>query len=390
MRRGSDASGRAGDVLLGAVPTVFVLLVRLSEPLPDDGVRTALIFALLLGQTLPLLFGRSRPWPVLAVTGTAYGAWHLTDHTLDVGNVPLAFACYGVARHAPAPASLAVIPLVPAVTIAPAAFRTSLDLPAEPELRFEPLETLVLVAVASGLWLLGLGGRRIAADAVRLRELADRLRAEQRVSAERAVAAERARIARDLHDQVAHHVSAIALQAHATVQVMPDGAHPAMEGLVSIGNSADTALTEMRGLLRLLADGTTEPRPELSLSHLDALVRDAEAAGCRVEVSMDPAALAGPPMTQISAYRIVQEALTNALKHAGPTSASITLRQGPHGLTITVDNGPPAPGRTPVPGSGLGLIGMRERAALLGGVLHAGPLPDGGWRVTAVLAEEPG
>ncbi|XVQ07725.1 sensor histidine kinase [Spirillospora sp. CA-255316] len=369
---------------------MFVLLVRLSEPLPEDGVRTTLIFVLLLGQTLPLLLARSRPWSALAMVGAAYVAWHLTDRTLDVGNLPLAFACYGVARNSPPPASLAVTLLFPAVTVAPAAFRSPLGLPAEPELRFRPLETLVLVAVAAGLWVLGLGQRRIAADAVRLRELSDRLRAEQRVSAERAVAAERARIARDLHDQVAHHVSAIALQADATAQVVPGDAHLAGEGLASIRTAADTALTEMRGLLRLLADGTPEPRPEPSLRHLDALVRDAAATGCRVEVSMDPAALANPPMTQISAYRIVQEALTNALKHAGPASASITLRQGPCDLSITVDNAPPAPGHIPVAGSGLGLIGMRERAALLGGDLHAGPLPTGGWRVTAVLPREPG
>nr|BFE77777.1 hypothetical protein GCM10020093_003780 [Planobispora longispora] len=160
--------------------------------------------------------------------------------------------------------------------------------------------------------------------------------------------AERARIARDLHDLVAHHVSAIAMQARATAEALTDDPRSAGRGVDAIGTAADTALAEMRRLLGLLTDDRDgpDPAPEPSLRHLDRLAAAARAAGCRVAIEADPVG-GVPPAVQVSAYRVVQEALTNVLRHAGATAVRVVLVREEGRLAVTVENGPPAPGRTP-------------------------------------------
>ncbi|GAT70046.1 two-component system sensor histidine kinase [Planomonospora sphaerica] len=307
-------------------------------------------------------------------------------------------ALYAVARHARPPRSAAAIGAAVVAIALPEMVGPWLSLPVPREPVLGPIEAVLIVAMAAGTWLLGFSQRRIHADAAQLRELAGRLRAEQEVSARRAVVAERARIARDLHDLVAHHVSAIAMQARATAEVLSEDPALAGRGVAGIGEAADTALAEMRRLLGLLADdrgsGPEGPlvgdhagpglAPEPSLRHLERLAATARAAGCRVGIDVVP--VAGiPPAVQVSAYRIVQEALTNVLRHAGATGVRIGLSRGRGRLSVAVGNGPPAPAHIPLPGSGLGLVGMRERVALFGGTLRAGPDGEGGWRVEAVL-----
>ncbi|MET9342285.1 histidine kinase [Nonomuraea sp. NPDC003804] len=388
---------RVADVMLAAALTTEVLLVRVSVGIPDDPGRTAVVGALLLAQAVPLLWRRSRAWLVMAVVSVAYMAFEMADPMIGFRDgLSVGFAVYAVARYTSPPASLAAVGAGVVVVLAPdVVLRPLAGMPLPPDLRPGFVEGLLVIGLLWGVWLLGSSQRHIRADAATLLELTARLRAEQEVSAARAVTAERSRIARDLHDLVAHHVSAIAMQARVTAEVLTDDPELAGRGMAGIGTTADTALLEMRRMLKLLADdeaGAAGPlSPEPSLRHLHRLASAARAAGGEVEVSVEigPDGEGGvPPAVQVSACRVVQEALTNVLKHAGPTSARVEVRQVGEELVVMVANAPGPPGHVPMTGSGLGLIGMRERVALFGGTLSAGPLPDGGWQILATFRWE--
>ncbi|MEU0386647.1 sensor histidine kinase [Streptomyces chartreusis] len=397
-------AGRPADVLVAVLLSGVAVLLRLHQPLPDGAGPSAAAVALLVGACLPLVWRRSRPGLVLAVTAACYLPGELLDPAGD--NAQSVFlACYSVARHTPAPRSLLAPVALTTVLLAPevADGRLNVFSSADTAVPLVLADYLVAAAMAAAVWLLGASRRRLYADAARLRDLAERLRAEQRVSALRAVAAERARIARDLHDLVAHHVSAIALQAHAVTVVLPDDTRAAGQGVAAISEAANTALDEMRGLVQLLADPPPEsgaehaggtgpaaaaPLPQPSLRHLERLTGESEAAGCPVTLTVTGPVAELPPAVQVSAYRVVQEALSNVRKHAGAVPVRVELACRDGGLTVTVENAAPAADRRPMPGSGLGLIGMRERAALFGGTLSAQPVPDGGWRVEATFRPE--
>jgi signal transduction histidine kinase len=201
--------------------------------------------------------------------------------------------------------------------------------------------------------------------------------------AEQATVAERARIARELHDIVAHHLSVIVLQAGGARA----SGRPAEATLEKIENSARQALGETRRLLGVVRDPAGEAglAPQPGIGELDALAASVRAAGLPVNlvISGDPAAL--PATVEVSVYRIVQEALTNVLKHAGHASADVTIGCAQETVTIEVtDNGTAEPAPL-VPAGGHGLAGMRERAAVFGGELRAGPRPGGGFAVLARL-----
>jgi signal transduction histidine kinase len=207
--------------------------------------------------------------------------------------------------------------------------------------------------------------------------------AELQRQAEQAAAAERTRIARELHDIVAHHLSVIVLQAAGTRA----SGKPAGPSLEKIENSARQALAETRRLLGVLRDPDEEtgPGPQPGIGDLDELAASVRAAGLPVHLVIDgdPAAL--PAAVDVSVYRIVQEALTNVLKHAGPARAEVAIGCAADIVTVEVtDNGVAEPGRKALAG-GHGLAGMRERAAVFGGELAAGPRPGGGFAVRARL-----
>jgi signal transduction histidine kinase len=212
--------------------------------------------------------------------------------------------------------------------------------------------------------------------------LAARSAALQRQAA-RAAAAERARIARELHDIVAHHLSVIVLQAAGTRA----SGKPAEAALEKIENSARQALGETRRLLDVLrdADEETEFAPQPGIGELDALAAGVRAAGLPVNLTIDGDIAATSAAVDVSVYRIVQEALTNVLKHAGPASADVAIGCSDDAVTIEVtDNGNGQPGNQAL-ASGHGLAGMRERVAVFGGELAAGPRPGGGFAVRARL-----
>lgn len=232
---------------------------------------------------------------------------------------------------------------------------------------------------------------RNAAEAARLQAEQTALLAE--MDRREAVVAERARMARELHDMVAGHLSAIAI--HSTAALSLDDPGTSRDALGVIRENSVEGLAEMRRLITLLRDGDTaeEPAPAPTLAGLPALVRQAETAGTpsALTFTLDaPARDALPAPVELAAYRIVQESLTNALKHAAPGPVHVSLQHTGHALTVHVSSpyGEAPPGPPRAPGSGAGLVGMRERVALLGGEFGAGPVEEDGrtlWRVRAQL-----
>ena len=212
--------------------------------------------------------------------------------------------------------------------------------------------------------------------------LAARSAALQR-QAEQAGAAERARIARELHDIVAHHLSVVVLlAAGARASGKPAGA-----ALEKIENSARQALDETSRLLNVLRDPDEEAElaPQPAIGELDALAASVRAAGLPVNLVIDGNLAALPAVVDVSVYRIVQEALTNVLKHAGPARADVTIGCAQDTVTIEVTDNGTGQHANGSPGGGHGLAGMRERAAVFGGELAAGPRPGGGFAVRARL-----
>jgi signal transduction histidine kinase len=245
--------------------------------------------------------------------------------------------------------------------------------------------SLVAGLVASACWLVGLGWFRRSAYAAALRERAERAERERETVARVAVAEERARIARELHDVVAHSVSVMVLQAGAVRRLLRDDQERERDALGAVERTGREALLEMRRLLGVLRtpDEEVELAPQPGLSELAALVARTEAAGLPVALHVEGEPGQLPLGVDLSAYRIVQEALTNALKHAGPATAEVAIRYEADAVEIEVtDDGR---GPTGTNGGGHGLVGMRERATLYGGQLSAGARPGGGYVVRARL-----
>jgi signal transduction histidine kinase len=214
---------------------------------------------------------------------------------------------------------------------------------------------------------------------------------EREVATREAVAAERAAIARELHDVVAHHMSVMVVQAGAARAVSGSDPAATAEALRQIEASGRTGLAEMRRLLEVLkAENDGDGRaPQPGLARLDELLDAMRASGLPVEAVVEGAPRPLSPGVDLSAYRIVQEALTNALRHAGGASARVVVRYDPDALELEIaDDGPGPPDDLEASG-GHGLIGMRERVQLFGGVLEAGARPGGGFLVRARLPSEP-
>ena len=344
------------------------------------------LLPLLMGA--PLLLRRRAPLLIWTVIWTT-----LALHYLLTRNRPESLA-FGPDPRTPAPFTFvlftAVYSLGAHARLRHAVAGLAITLPVLAEisdkgglgLAFSPHFGAPAVALASlqllAFWLAGVfvRARRQAAA------LAERNAAVQR-QAEQAAADERARIAWELHDIVAHHLSVIVLQA-AGARASGRPAGPTLE---KIENSGRQALAETRRLLGVLRDPDEEDglAPQPGVGELDALAASVRAAGLPVNlvISGDHAAL--PAAVEVSVYRIVQEALTNVLKHAGPARAEVMIGSAEDAVSIEVtDNGTGEPGRL-TSGGGHGLAGMRERAALLGGELAAGPRASGGFAVRARL-----
>jgi signal transduction histidine kinase len=230
-----------------------------------------------------------------------------------------------------------------------------------------------------------LSAAEVARAAVQ-RQLATRRIREQELL--RLASEERMRIARDLHDVVAHNISVINVQANTALHLADREPEHARQALATINDVSRQALAELRSVLGILrADGDAAPRtPAPGLTELDRLVGNMAAAGLRVEVETEGSPVSLPASVDLAAYRIIQEALTNTTRHSGATRAIVRLRYRGGEVEIEVDDeGTPGP-RPPQPaGTGSGITGMTDRAQALGGRLTAGSRPSGGFRVTAVL-----
>jgi signal transduction histidine kinase len=340
----------------------------------------ALAYALALLHTLPLAARRRFPGAVLAASvasGLAVAAIGLPPEILVM---VILVAVYSVAAYGDRWVSLAGLA---AAELGSAAVQLTPG-------RFNAPTVVTNALVIGAAWLLGhfVGVRR--AYTARLEQTAEleRTRAEQ---ARQAVAEERLRLARELHDVVAHSISVIAVQSGVGAHVASTQPEEAAKALAAIEATSRAALTELRRLLGVLRQegepqGSLAPVP--GLADLDRLLAEVAKAGLgvRLQVEGTPAPL--PAGVDLSAYRIVQEALTNVVKHAGPARAQVTVRYHDHDVTVEViDDGqgvvaPASDGRARV---GHGLIGMRERVQAFGGDLQTGPCPGGGFRVAARL-----
>ncbi|MFI1561723.1 sensor histidine kinase [Streptomyces sp. NPDC020490] len=210
-----------------------------------------------------------------------------------------------------------------------------------------------------------------------------RQQAERAQAARRRADEERLRIARELHDVLAHSISVIHVQAGVGLALLDTDPEQARTALTTIKTASKEALGEVRQVLDTLRTPGDAPRaPAPGLARLPELVRQAASAGLTVTVEGEPPRLA--PGTDLAAFRIVQEALTNVVRHSGSREARVRVQRDGRALRLRVDDDGPATGAD-AGGSGNGLAGMRERAAALGGTIEAGPRPDGGFRVLAVL-----
>jgi signal transduction histidine kinase len=248
----------------------------------------------------------------------------------------------------------------------------------------EPL--YVAVVVLSAAWL-GEAVRSRRAYVAELRDRAERAERTREEEARRRVDEERMRIARELHDVISHSIGVISVQAGVAAHLLERRPDKAGEALATIRQASDEALDELHAMLGVLRqpDGRAPLAPAPGLAQLDALVAMAEGAGLRVEVDTRGAADL-PPAVDLACYRIVQESLTNVVRHAGASRATVTVAADGDTLVVEVsDDGTGAPGAGNGNGTRQGIVGMRERARALGGTLEAGPRPEGGFRVSARL-----
>ncbi|GAB3826905.1 sensor histidine kinase [Dactylosporangium cerinum] len=243
-------------------------------------------------------------------------------------------------------------------------------------------ENLFFGLLCWGAWGVGLLARRLRDRAELLARLTTALDAERDAREHAVVAEERQRIARDMHDAVAHSISVMVLQLGAVRATLPPGTPQAemLEGVERLGRESVRELHTLVGILRDTPAATTAPQP--SLARAEDLVAEVRAAGLPVELTVDGDLTGLPRAQDISAYRVLQEALTNVLRHAGTAATSVHLQRTPDSVTLTVDNA--AGPATPVDSGGHGLIGMRERVAVFSGTLAAGARP-GGYTVRAVF-----
>ncbi|MFE2169016.1 sensor histidine kinase, partial [Streptomyces sp. NPDC059447] len=359
----------------------------LSIPLPSSGRRWgevvlhvgvphgerttgAAIIAVVSG--LPLLARRRHPVSVLvAVLALGVLLNLATPHSPHFG-LTLVAALYSVARYRrPAVGAAAALTAVPLISLGQSGW---------------PLPF--------GWWGL-FGNAFVTVFAVGAAEVVNRRRREaethRRLLADRAVAEERRRIARELHDIVAHHITTMQLMAGGARANLAHDPEVAREALVTLEGSGRLALREMRQLLDVLrADEEPEgapTAPQPGIGDLDRIVSEARLSGTETEFTVDGPVRPLPPTVGLTVFRIVQEALTNTRKHAGTAArAGVRLTYGPDEVVVEVRDdgtGTPAPAARPAARSGYGLIGMRERVALQGGTLEVGASDGGGFRVAA-------
>jgi signal transduction histidine kinase len=373
-----------GDGLLGLA--VAVAGASAASGATSHQPERAFLVALAVGTALSLCFRRVYPVTVLAITvgTTGFFVWAYRGYWPYAALI----AFYSVAAHSARRRAI----------VAGAAGLLAIAVPIVHSIdNWQPATWSRLTLVAGRLaplvaaWLLGayLRTRREYLRAVEDRAM--RLEREQQANARRAAAEEQARIAREVHDVVAHNLSVIIVQATAAEAVFASSPADARRAVRTIGSTAREALGELRRVLGVLRTGeerSPDFPPQPTLPRLETLLEQVRAAGLAVDLKITGEPRQLPPALGLSAYRIVQEALTNTLRHANATHAIATLRFDSDAVEVEiVDDGTPSAAGDGT--AGLGLIGMRERAAAVGGDIEAGPASTGGFRVAARLPFDP-
>lgn len=366
--------------------TAAGLALAQMQGYPDPRDRGIVNIGFVLAETLPLTWRRRAPFTVFTVVALSLGAQYILGFRGPLfAFLGFALALYTVAAHDTKGRATV------AGAVAGGMMLTSLGwlvVTEWPDLRlvdlYDVLDDSVLLA---GAWILGIGIRRSRTHAEELRERAALLEREREEKARRAVTQERMRIARELHDVVAHGLSVIGIQAGAARLVLRSEPERAREAIASIEATVDRAMGEMRRALGLLRDGGEAQEalaPPPGVRELPGLLDQVRRAGLQVEMTVEGVPRPLATSLDLSLYRIVQEGLTNALKYAGAARAQVVLRYGKDSVEVEVmddGRGPP----TPSADDGAGTIGMRQRVALFGGDLQMGPRPGGGYSVRARL-----
>jgi signal transduction histidine kinase len=357
-------SARLVDAAVAATVGVAVLSAWLANPDEDRGPLLGVLFA--VAASAPLLVRRRWPFGALAAVAVL-AAVAPGESSISLSLLVLVYTI-GYMRSWPATLVAGAIS-VGAYTLA----QGTTDL----------VGAILYCALVGALGLYA-GSRRTSMDA--LSERAERLDRERALLADRAVAEERVRIARELHDVVAHSVSLMVVKSQALgATVRDERVSEATTGIAVLGRQAMAEMNRTLKLLRTEGDAADGRGPQPGLDDLDELVERARAAGIPVRVSVEGEPRPLSETLDLSAYRIVQEALTNVVKHAGRADTTVTLGYRADGLELSiVDAGEGTPAAD-IGAGGHGLVGMRERAALFGGTLVAGPQGDHGFAVRGVL-----
>ena len=356
-----------GDILLALALAAIGVVALIGEPVaPAAGVTRewdALGIVLALAMTLPLVLRRRFPIGVVAVSGVALVAGASLGYGVGLAQIGTAVALASAAYFTSRAVTLCLGAVVAGVLVLSV-------------IAAIPQETDVSVSVVVG----SIGSGVLA---VWIGDLLREARESSRRLAELAVAEDRMRIAREVHDVVGHALVGIALQSRAARRRLERDPARAARSLDEIDALASSALADTRQAVGVIRAGEADMAPQPALDQLEELVGHVQAPDLRVQLERDEAD-GVPAVVQSTAYRIVQEALSNVVKHARPATATVTVHRAGDALAVEVrDDGAAAGGRGD--GLGHGLQGMRERAELCGGTLDAGPAPGGGWIVSARL-----
>jgi signal transduction histidine kinase len=387
----SDARTLVFDALLVMFICAFDLVQLWDQPSGGSGGRVLMGALILATVSIPLMWRRRLPLTVLGIVSVVNLAWFVfpyiaeppLDH-LNAGFFSFLVGLYSAGLYSPSKKA--------SVVAAAAALGTVLSAAAllDEEFKSNPRAFLLNASIVIVFFYVGYIGR-VRRDYLEERTI--RLEREREEETRRVVARERTRIARELHDVVAHSVGLMTVQAGAANLVSGDDPKTALSSLSLIEGIGRQALGELRrllGVLRTEEDEGGELSPQPGLDHLDELIAEVEETGVRVEVTVEGDIEDLPAAHGLSAYRIMQEGLTNVLKHAGRRArAEVAIRRTRHELVVEIaDNGQGAVSEaSKVPG-GHGLIGVRERVALFGGRMSAGPRGGGGFLVRAEIPLE--
>ncbi|GAA2132563.1 sensor histidine kinase [Kitasatospora kazusensis] len=386
---GLTRRNQVSDAVLALLLALAIARYATSTPVagPVDWTgRTLLVPAAAVPLALRRRFPLAVLWAVLVLTLLIR---HDSPDIAYFAGVLCIVAAYSAAVHGPhRRATLTSLPVAAAVLVV---LFSDAQLPHFPN---GVVAILVLVPVFAVAYEIRMWRRRVEEGHARL----SALEREQLDALQRAVEHERARIARELHDVVTHNVSVMVIQAGAARKIMATNPERAREALVAVETGGRAAMTELRQVMGLLTmdgggDGddpaaTAELTPQPGLSRLEALVAGVRQAGLPVELTALGQQRAVSPGIELAAYRVVQEALTNTVKHASGASAEVVVEYTESHLRLEIADTGGHASAAAATGNGRGLIGLRERLALYGGTIHTGPRPRGGYRVKALIPLE--